>query len=45
MVGVNVLMFQTRHFAIFNLVLVTIWIGLAVLIGRRYVRLAAASAS
>ena len=44
LVGVNVLMFQTRQFAIFNLVLVAIWIVLAVLIGRRYVRLAAATA-
>jgi AAA family ATP:ADP antiporter len=44
MVGINVLMFQTRHFAIFNLVLVSIWIVLAVLIGRRYVRLVAATA-
>ncbi len=44
LVGVNVLMFQTRHFAIFNLVLVAIWIVLAVFIGRRYVRLAGATA-
>jgi hypothetical protein len=44
MVGVNILMFQTRHFAIFNLVLVAIWIVLAVFIGRRYVRLAKATA-
>jgi AAA family ATP:ADP antiporter len=44
LVGVNILMFQTRHFAIFNLVLVAIWIVLAVFIGRRYVRLAGATA-
>jgi AAA family ATP:ADP antiporter len=44
LVGVNVLLFQTRQFAIFNLVLVIIWIVLAVFIGRRYVRLAAATA-
>jgi AAA family ATP:ADP antiporter len=44
LVGVNVLLFETRHFAIFNLVLVAIWIVLAVFIGRRYVRLAAATA-
>ena len=44
LVGVNILMFQTRHFAIFNLALVTIWIVLAVFIGRRYVRLAKATA-
>ncbi len=44
LVGVNILLFQTRHFAIFNLVLVAFWIVLAVFIGRRYVRLAAATA-
>lgn len=44
LVGVNILMFQTRHFAIFNLVLVAIWVVLAVFIGRRYVRLAGATA-
>ena len=44
LVGVNILMFQTRHFAIFNLVLVVIWLVLAVFIGRRYVRLAGATA-
>ena len=44
LVGVNILMFQTQHFAMFNLVLVAIWIVLAVFIGRRYVRLAAATA-
>lgn len=44
LVAVNILMFQTRQFAIFNLVLVTIWIVLAVFIGRRYVRLVAATA-
>jgi len=44
LVGVNILMFQTRQFAIFNLALVAIWIVLAVFIGRRYVRLAAATA-
>jgi len=43
LVGVNVLMFQAQHFAVFNLVLVAIWIVLAVFIGRRYVRLAAAT--
>ena len=44
MVGLNVLMFQARHFAMFNLILVAIWIVLAVFIGRRYVRLTAATA-
>jgi AAA family ATP:ADP antiporter len=44
LVGVNILMFQTQHFAMFNLVLVAIWLVLAVFIGRRYVRLAAATA-
>lgn len=42
MVGLNILMFQTRHFAIFNLALVAVWLVLAVLIGRRYVRLTTA---
>jgi AAA family ATP:ADP antiporter len=40
----GLLLFQTQHFAMFNLVLVTVWIVLAVFIGRRYVRLAAATA-
>ncbi len=44
LVGVNILLFQTRHFALFNLLLVAVWIVLAVFIGRRYVRLAAATA-
>jgi AAA family ATP:ADP antiporter len=44
LVGVNILMFQARHFAIFNLGLVVIWIVIALFIGRRYVRLAAATA-
>jgi len=44
MVGLNILMFETRHFAMFNLVLVSIWILLAVLIGRRYARLTDAAA-
>jgi AAA family ATP:ADP antiporter len=44
MIGINVLLFQTQHFALFNLALVSVWIVLAIFVGRRYVRLAAATA-
>jgi AAA family ATP:ADP antiporter len=43
-VGTSVLAFQTRHFAMVNLGLVLVWLVLAVLIGRRYRRLAAVTA-
>jgi AAA family ATP:ADP antiporter len=33
-VGVNWLTFQTKHFALFNMVLVLIWIGLGIVVGR-----------
>jgi AAA family ATP:ADP antiporter len=42
-VGVTFLGFATRHFAMLNLALVAIWLVLAVLIGSRYNRLAAAT--
>jgi AAA family ATP:ADP antiporter len=40
-VGVNLLMFETQHFAMFNLALVAVWIALAVAVGRGYNRLSA----
>ena len=42
-VGVNLLMLSTRGFALVNVVLVVAWLVLAVLVGRRYDRLAAAT--
>ncbi len=42
-VGANLLMFSTGQFAMVNVVLVLAWISLAVLIGRRYDRLAVAT--
>jgi len=42
-VGSNILFFQTRHYAMVNIVLVFIWIGLAIAVGKRYQRLAAAA--
>ncbi|HEX9726931.1 MAG TPA: Npt1/Npt2 family nucleotide transporter [Gemmatimonadales bacterium] len=41
--GTTYLMFETRHFALVNMGLVVVWLGLAVSIGRRYARLAAAT--
>jgi AAA family ATP:ADP antiporter len=41
-VGTTWLAFQTQHFAIFNLALVVVWLFLAFLIGKEYVRLVAA---
>lgn len=38
-VGLNLLGFETRQFAILNMVLAVVWIGLALEIGRRYVGL------
>ena len=43
-VGVNLLAFQTRHFALVNIVLVIGMIVMAVAVGRRYQRLAALTA-
>jgi AAA family ATP:ADP antiporter len=43
--GTNWLAMQTRHFAMVNLALVAVWLVLAVVIGRRYDRLAAATAA
>ncbi len=43
-VGVNLLAFQTRHFALVNIVLVIGMIVMAVAVGRRYQRLAAVTA-
>jgi AAA family ATP:ADP antiporter len=43
--GSNWLALQTGQYALVNLVLVVGWLALAVLIGRRYERLAAATAS
>jgi len=40
-VGTNILVLQTRDFALVNMFLVLIWITLAVFIGKRYNRLAA----
>jgi len=42
-VGANLLMLSTTGFALVNVALVTCWLVLAVLIGRRYERLAAAT--
>jgi AAA family ATP:ADP antiporter len=42
-VGSNILFFQTQHYAMVNIVLVLVWIGLAVAVGKRYQRLAAAA--
>jgi AAA family ATP:ADP antiporter len=42
-VGTTFLVLQTRQFAMVNIGLVTIWLVLAVFIGRRYVRLAGAT--
>lgn len=44
-VGTTWLALQPRHFAMWNLVLVAGWLALAVLIGRRYEKLAAATAT
>jgi AAA family ATP:ADP antiporter len=44
-VGTTFLAFQPQQFALVNLLLVAAWIVLAVLIGRRYERLAAATAA
>lgn len=44
-VGTSVLTFQTRHFAMVNVALVAAWLVFAVLIGRRYQRLAAVTSS
>jgi AAA family ATP:ADP antiporter len=40
-VGTNIIVLQTREFALVNMVLVVGWITLAVFVGRRYNRLAA----
>jgi AAA family ATP:ADP antiporter len=40
-VGTTWLAFQTKHFAIFNIALVFVWIALALLIGRQHRRLTA----
>jgi AAA family ATP:ADP antiporter len=40
--GTTWLAFETQHFAMFNIGLVLVWIALALAIGRRYTRLAAA---
>ena len=42
-VGVNLLAFKTKHFALANLILVLVWIILAILIGRENRRLTANS--
>lgn len=42
-VGLNWLAFQTKHFALFNIVLVLVWLGLAVKIGRENKKLTAES--
>jgi AAA family ATP:ADP antiporter len=39
------LSFQTRHFAMVNLVFIAVWIAIAVYIGRKYTRLSAGRAS
>jgi AAA family ATP:ADP antiporter len=44
-VGTTYLAFKTEHFAVFNTVLVAGWVVLAVLIGRRFQRMSAASDS
>jgi AAA family ATP:ADP antiporter len=41
-VGLNVLAFQTRHFAMVNLVFVVFWIGLAIFVGVRFNRMSRA---
>jgi hypothetical protein len=38
-VGLNVLGFEARQFAVMNMLLAVLWIGLAVQVGRRYVQL------
>jgi AAA family ATP:ADP antiporter len=43
-VGTSVLAISTRQFAVFNLGLVAVWLVVAVLVGRRYRRLAAVAA-
>lgn len=43
--GTNWLAMQTGHYAIANLVLVAGWVALAVVVGRRYEKLAAAAAA
>ncbi len=43
-VGLNIFAFQTRHFAMANLVLIAVWLSIAIFIGRRYNRLAAVTA-
>ncbi|HEX9580100.1 MAG TPA: MFS transporter [Gemmatimonadales bacterium] len=40
-VGTSVLAIQARQFAVFNLVLVIVWLMIAVVVGRRYKRLVA----
>jgi AAA family ATP:ADP antiporter len=40
-VGSNILFFQIQHYAMVNIFLVVIWIGLAIAVGKRYQRLAA----
>lgn len=42
-VGTHWIVMRTVHYAIFNMMLVLVWLGLAVLIGRRYKGLAAAT--
>jgi len=44
-IGTHVIHLQTRQFAVVNIVLVTVWMVLAVFVGRRYERLAAATAT
>jgi AAA family ATP:ADP antiporter len=44
-VGTSIFAFETRDFAIVNLALVVIWVALAILVGRRYGRLAAVTVS
>jgi AAA family ATP:ADP antiporter len=43
--GTHWLALQTRHYAMVNLLLIAAWIALAAYIGRRYQRLAAATAA
>lgn len=43
-VGTSVLVVSTQQFAVFNLGLVAVWLFVAVLVGRRYQRLAAVAA-
>ena len=44
-VGTSFLLFEPKHFAMFNLALVSVWLGLAYLVGRRHARLTAVTGS